>query len=126
MGQNVTSLTNGFPKLQGSYYHIVFGNLFTSLQLQRLLAENRMAALGTPRLNRVEVQIKVKKQLRGFYDVVLERNDEVCVVRWHDIKIAIASTYAGIHPLQKAEGISSRHKQMVDVDNPKVFQKYNC
>ena len=43
------NLTTDLPKHDGSSYHIVFDNLFTSPHLLRLLTDKGMAATGTLR-----------------------------------------------------------------------------
>jgi Transposase IS4 len=85
-GSVVTNLINDLPELDGSHYHIVFDNLFTSPRLLRLLSDKGMAATGTLHLNRVEgAPLKsidvMKKEARGPHDVVLERKAGICVVR---------------------------------------------
>jgi Transposase IS4 len=119
-GSVVTSLTSDLPKLDGSYYHIVFDNLFTSPRLLHLLADQGMAATGTVCPNRAEgAPLKsidvMKKEPRGSHDVVLEHKAAVCVVRWHDSKVVtVASTFAGVHPIQKAKRYSSQLKQRIE------------
>ena len=130
-GSVVCNLTKDLPKHDGSSYHIVFDNLFTSPRLLRLLADKGMAATGTLRPNRAEgAPLKtlevLKKEPRGAYDVVLDQSSAVCMVRWHDSKVVtVASTYAGVEPLQKANRFSSAQKKRISVDQPKVVQLYN-
>ena len=130
-GSVVTNLTTDLPKIEGSCYHIVFDNLFTSPRLLRLLAGKGMAATGTLRPNRAEgAPLKsidvMKKEPRGSHDVVLERKAAICVVRWHDSKVVtVASTLAGVQPIQKAIRFSSQQKQRIEVQQPKVVQIYN-
>ena len=68
----------------------------------------------------------MKKEPRGFHDVTLDQKSDVCVVRWKDNKVVtVASTYAGVEPLQKARRFSSQQKQRIEIDQPKVVQLYN-
>jgi hypothetical protein len=68
----------------------------------------------------------MKKEPRGSHNVVLELKAVVCVVRWHDSKVVtVASTFAGVHPIQKAKHFSSQQKQRIEVDQPKVVQIIN-
>ena len=130
-GSVVCYLTKDLPKHNGNSYHVVFDNLFTSPRLLRLLADKGMAATGTLRPNRVEgAPLRrleaMKKEPRGAYDVALDQNSAVCLVRWHDSKVfTFASTYAGVEPLQKANRFSSAEKKRISVDQPKVVQLYN-
>ena len=85
-GSVVCSLTKDLPKHDGSSYHIVFDNLFTSPRLLRLLANQGMAATGTLRPNRTEgAPLRspeiMKKEPRGAYDVILDQKSAVCLVR---------------------------------------------
>ena len=85
-GSVVCSLTKDLPKHDGSFYHIVFDNLFTSPRLLRLLANQGMAATGTLRPNRTEgAPLRspeiMKKEPRGAYDVILDQKSAVCLVR---------------------------------------------
>jgi len=130
-GSVVCSLTKDLPKHDGSSYHIVFDNLFTSPRLLRLLANQGMAATGTLRPNRTEgAPLRspeiMKKEPRGAYDVILDQKSAVCLVRWNDSKVVtVASTFAGVQPLQKANRYSSAQKKCTVVDQPKVVQLYN-
>ena len=130
-GSVVTMLTKDLPKLDGNCYHVVFDNLFTSPRLLRTLASKGIAATGTLRPNRTEgaclrgVDV-MKKEPRGSFDVALDRNSDVCLVRWHDSKVVtVASTYVGAKPLQKAKRYSSQEKRRIEVDQPKVVHTYN-
>jgi len=108
-GSVVTNLISDLPELDGTHYHIVFDNLFTSPRLIRLLSDKGTAATGTLRPNRAEgAPLKsidvMKKEARGSHDVVLERKAGICVVRWHDSKVfTVASSFAGVHPIHKAK-----------------------
>ena len=130
-GSVVHQLTQDLPKHDGSSYHIVFDNLFTSPRLLRLLADMGMASTGTLRPNRAEgAPLKsaevLKKEPRGAYDVALDKKSAVCLVRWNDSKVVtVASTYAGVQPLQKANRYSAAEKKRISVDQPKVVQLYN-
>ena len=130
-GSVVSNLTKHLPKVPDSSYHIVFDNLFTSPRLLRLLAERGIAATGTVRPNRTEgAKLRsidvMKKEPRGSHDVTLDQKSDVCVVRWKDNKVVtVASTYAGVEPLQKARRFSSQQKQRIEIDQPKVVQLYN-
>lgn len=130
-GSVVTNLIKHLPNTEGSAYHVVFDNLFTSPRLLRLLADQGVAATGTLRPNRCEgaplrSNDVMKKEPRGAYDVVFDRKAKVSVVRWHDSKVVtVASTYAGAVPVQKAKRFSSTKKEKIQVDQPKVVQLYN-
>ena len=130
-GSVVRTLTQDLPKHDGCSYHIVFDNLFTSPRLLRSLADMGMAATGTLRPNRAEgAPLRspdiMKKEPRGSYDVATDQNSGVCLVRWHDSKVVtVASTYAGVQPLQTANRFSSAEKKRVSVTQPKVVQLYN-
>lgn len=68
----------------------------------------------------------LKKEPRGAYDAVLDQTSSVCLVRWNNSNVVtFASTYAGVHPVQKANRHSSGAKKWISVDQPKVFQRYN-
>lgn len=109
----------------------MFDNLFTSPRLLRVLASKGIAATGTLRPNCTEgaclrtVDV-MKKEPRGSYNVALDRNSDVCLVRWHDSKVVtVASTYVGVKPLQKAKRCSSQEKRRIEVDQPKIVHTYN-
>jgi len=93
----VYNLTTDLPKHDGSSYHIVFDNLFTSPHLLRLLTDKGMAATGTLRPNHAEgaplrSMEALKKEPRGAYHVVVDQKSAVCLVRWHDSKVVTAVT----------------------------------
>ena len=103
-GSVVTMLTKDLPKLDGNCYYVVFDN-----RLLRTLASKGIAATGTLRPNRTEgaclrgVDV-LKKEPHGSFDVALDRNSDVCLVRRHDSKVVtVASAYVGAKPLQKAK-----------------------
>lgn len=130
-GSVVSTLIKNLPDVEGSAYHVIFDNFFTSPRLLRLLADRGIAATGTVRPNRTEgaclrnIDV-MKKEPRGSYDVVLDRKSDVCLVRWNDNRVVtVASTYAGVAPLQKAKRFSSQEKKRIEISQPKSVQLYN-
>ena len=130
-GTVVDKLVSCLPDQDGSWYHIVTDNFFTSVRLLKHLEEKNVLATGTFRANRTEKaplpDIKeMKKKPRGTYKVVLDTNNDVEMVRWKDNKaVSVASTYCDADPLGKAKRFNRADRRRIEILQPQVVKVYN-
>ena len=131
-GSVVDQLVSKLPKNDGNCYHIIFDNFFTRMTLLCYLKEKYgFAATGTIRSNRTgSVPLrdanKMKKKERGSYDSVLDKDTGICITRWKDSKVVtMASIYAGVNPVKKAQRYSKAEKKRVEITQPNVVAEYN-
>ena len=69
---------------------------------------------------------KMEKEKRGLYDSVLDKDTGICITRWKDSKVVtMASTYAGVNPIKKAQQYSKVEKKRVEITQPNVVAEYN-
>ena len=115
----------------GSIYHVVMDNFFTSpgllchLQKQPIAATEtvRLCRMGNPPLKSVK---EVKKLQRGTSVVAVETSSNVSAVRWKDNKVVnILSTFAGKEPQNKVKRYSQNKKKRIDILQPNVANVYN-
>ena len=89
------------------------------------------AATGTIRSNRTgSVPLrdanKMEKEKRESYDSVSDKDTGICITRWKDSKVVtVASTYAGVDPIKKAQRYSKAEKKRVEITQPNVVAEYN-
>ena len=130
-GTVVDKLVSCLPDQDGSQYHIVTDNFFTSIRLLKHSKEKNVLANGTIRANRTEKaplpDIKeMEKRSRGTYKVVLDTNKDVAMVRWKDNKaVTVASTCCGAAPIGKAKRFSRADHQRIEIPQPQVVKVYN-
>jgi len=130
-GSVVDKLVSCLPDHDGSQYHIVTDNFFTSVKLLKHLKEKNVLATGTIRVNRTEKAPlpdirEMEKKPRGAHEVVLDSNNDIAVVRWKDNKVVtVASTYCGAAPISKAKRFSRADRQRIDIPQPQVVKVYN-
>ena len=68
---------------------------------------------------------KMEKEKRGLYNSVLDKDTGICITRWKDSKVVtMASTYAGVNPIKKAQRYSKAEKKRVEITQPNVAE-YN-
>ena len=131
-GPVVDQLVSKLSKDDGNCYHIIFDNFFTGMTLLCHLKEKYgFAATGTIRSNRKgsvpqRDAKKMEKEKRGSYDSVLDKDTGICITRWKDSKVVtMASTYAGVNPIKKAQRYSKAEKKRVEITQPNVVAEYN-
>ncbi|KAL0830047.1 hypothetical protein ABMA28_003505 [Loxostege sticticalis] len=128
----VTSLTESvkevFPKHTFSVFCDIF---FTSPSLLSKLQDKNVKVTGTARQNSVDKcplkDVKsFKKEPRGSYDYRLDKNDNICAVRWNiNNVVTLLSNEFGVNPIQKARRYSVTQKQRIEIDQPNVVYQYN-
>ena len=130
-GSVVDKLVSYLPDQDGSKYHLVMDNFFTSVKLLKHLKMKNVFATGTIRANRTEKaplqDIKVmEKKPRGTHEVVVDVNSDLAVVRWKDNKVVtVASTYCGASPIGKAKRFSHADRRTIEISLPQVVRVYN-
>ena len=83
----VSNLISPLSRQDGSMYHIVFDNFFTSLCLLQRLSENGFAGTGKLQNHRyMKAPLKEVKEMenvpRVSFDVVLDTKSSTSVSRW--------------------------------------------
>uniref|UniRef100_A0A1B6LRI5 PiggyBac transposable element-derived protein domain-containing protein n=1 Tax=Graphocephala atropunctata TaxID=36148 RepID=A0A1B6LRI5_9HEMI len=119
---------------------VFFDNFFCSLELLVLLREKYgIFSLGTLRADRLRdcplIPDKVlAKQGRGSFDMAVDNDYNVCVVKWEDNKsVCLASTFCEVEPVgkikrfpKKSKGSAIGPRAKVDIPCPDIIKQYNC
>ena len=97
--------------------NVTFDNLFTSLNLVKMLAENGIGGTGTLRANRAD-KCPIKnnkasgKESRRTYDFRYDSANKIFVVRWNDNSIVtVASNCQPVHPVGTSKRYSRSEKK---------------
>nr|XP_039255146.1 piggyBac transposable element-derived protein 3-like [Styela clava] len=128
-GEIVLRLVREMPR--GLNYKCYFDNWFTSLELIAELKQMGILAVGTIGKNRLRnCKVKDDKELgkagRGSYEILYETTTGLRVVKWYDNKaVLLASSYAGVEPVDKCERWSKVKKEYIQVDRPNIVKIYN-
>ena len=132
-GTVVAHLLKCLPSQQdnGSIYHVVMDNFFTSPRVLCHLQKQPIAAAGTVRLCRMgnsplKSVKKVKKLQRVTSVVAVETSFNVSAVRRKDNKLVnIISMFAEKEPQNKVKRYSQNKKKKIDILQPNVVNVYN-
>ena len=95
--------------------------------LLRILKVKDIAAIETVRINCVEnTPLRPRKEMekleKGASDVVIDKNSNLTLVRWKDIKVVmVASTFVGKMPLRKAHVMPKLKMAGLRLTSLKVF-----
>lgn len=128
-GSVVFDLISELP--EGRRYSLFFDNFFTSFRLLEELQKKGYDGTGTVRVDRVEkaplTEPKIlKKQPRGTFCQVTERDTNITLVRYNDNNVfTIASNVCGVQPIVKKKRWSSSEKKHIFVNQPASVNLYN-
>lgn len=124
-------------------HHIVyFDNFYTSVQLLVYLRSRGIFSLGTIKANRIPnsklpTDEDVRNEKRGYSSeyTTQAHGVEISVVLWKDNKnVRLASTYVGVEPFRRTEGVTApntiprydrKKKVYENVDCPQIIKEYN-
>ena len=68
----------------------------------------------------------LKKESRGAMDFKVSKEKDICVVRWFDISaVTLASSFAGMEPIDYVRGWSVAEKKFLMICHPACVQVYN-
>ncbi|XP_046858658.1 piggyBac transposable element-derived protein 3-like [Xenia sp. Carnegie-2017] len=120
------------PSLSSGKNHKLFADrYFTSLTLVEKLRERGIQFTGTIRNNRLkgcpQVSEKdLKSKGRGSYDMKVDLNKKIVVLRWLDKKaVTLVSSYCGAQPMGVAKRWSKTEKKFVGIPKPEIVNEYN-
>ncbi|XP_028394533.1 piggyBac transposable element-derived protein 3-like [Dendronephthya gigantea] len=128
-GEIVMKLASTLP--EGKNHKLYADNYFTSLPLVEKLKERGIQYVGTARNNRLKgcplkSEKSLKSQGRGAYDVKVDQQKGIIVLRWLDKKaVTLVSSYCGEHPVGTARRWNKKEKKYVDIQKPKIVAEYN-
>lgn len=110
-------------------HRLYFDNFFTSYSLVKELTESGFGAIGTVRETRTgKCPLTPSKELgkkdRGTFDY---RGDgQIVCVRWNDNNVVtVMSNCEGVLPTQTVSRYSSKLKQKISVQQPRMISSYN-
>ena len=109
-----------------------FDQYFSKIRLHQMLADRRIASVGTIQMNRLRGAGKLlddKKELnklpRG--ETTCVSTDTVTVVVWKDTKpVTMSSNYFGSGAKSKCTRWDKTKKAQIQVSRPEIVKKYNC
>lgn len=130
-GSGATMVLHLANRIDRSGHKLFFDNYFSTFQLFEILAQKKIYAAGTIRIDRFAKppftkDSEMKKKGRGCSEEVVSANGSVTCVKWYDNKcVALASNYIGVGTLDKAQRFDKTSKQKISIDRPQVVQEYN-
>lgn len=128
-GDIVMALTSSLPEEQN--FKVYFDNWFSSLQLAIALKARGIFCVGTIRNDRMAkcpllTEKELKENGRGSFDLTVEENENVALVRWFDRKaINFISTYVATDPVDTCKRWDHTEKEKRDIPCPQVVKEYN-
>ncbi|XP_037048670.1 piggyBac transposable element-derived protein 2-like, partial [Bradysia coprophila] len=130
-GSGATMVLHLANRIERSGHKLFFDNYFSSFQLFEVLAQKKIYAAGTIRLDRFakppfSSDSDMKKKIRGCSEEVVSSDRRVTCVKWFDNKcVALASNYVGIGTPDKANRFDKATKQKITIDRPQIVKDYN-
>lgn len=129
-GSGATMVLHLAQRIQNSGHKLFFDNYFSTFQLFEVLAQKKIYAAGTIRLDRFAKPFStdgdMKKKVRGHSEEVVSSDRSVVCVKWFDNKcVALASNYIGIGTTDKAHRFDKSTKEKITIDRPQVVKDYN-
>lgn len=130
-GSGATMVLHLSNRIQNSGHKLFFDNYFSSFPLFEVLAQKKIYAAGTIRLDRFakppfSSDSEMKKKNRGCAEEVTSADRSVACVKWFDNKcVALASNYIGIGKPDKANRYDKATKQKITIDRPQIVKEYN-
>ncbi len=118
--------------IKGKNFKVFFDNLFTTIPLIQRLRSDGIYSVGTIRKNRLMGanekllnERELRREGRGTTTYTTS-SDNISITRWMDNSVVnMASSYAGVEPMDKAKRYSKVTKEVVEVDRPYAVRIYN-
>ena len=107
-------------------FKVFADNFFSGIPMMTELKKKGIQYTGTIRQNRLpECNLLEDKVLqmngRGAYDVRVDRNTNICAVKWSDTKcVALVSTYLGVSPLSETRRWDKKNSKFVNIQRPNI------
>ncbi|XP_037048078.1 piggyBac transposable element-derived protein 3-like [Bradysia coprophila] len=130
-GSGATMVLHLANRIEGVGHKLFFDNYFSTFPLFQILAQKKIYATGTIRLDRFSkppfsTDSEMKKIGRGCSEEVVCSDRSVVCVKWYDNKcVALASNYVGVGTPDKAYRFDKNSNQKISIDRPEIVQKYN-
>lgn len=130
-GSGATMVLHLAKRIDKSGHKLFFDNYFSTFQLFEVLAQKKIYAAGTIRLDRFakppfSSDAEMKKKIRGSSEEVVSSDGSVVCVKWFDNKcVALASNYIGVGTPDKAHRFDKASKQKLTIDRPQIVRDYN-
>ncbi|XP_051528345.1 piggyBac transposable element-derived protein 2-like [Myxocyprinus asiaticus] len=116
---------------EGQNYKIYADNYFSCIPLVVQLLHRGIHYVGTARQVRLPNcnladEKSLKKSGRGSFDLRVEGNHNICVVKWFDNRaVTLVSSFAGPEPVQKIKHWDKATKTYTEVERPYIVRTYN-
>lgn len=130
-GLGATIVLHLSSRITRSGHKLYFDNYFSTFALFQILAQKKIYAAGTIRMDRFakppfKSDREMKKIGRGCSDEIVSCDGTVSCVKWYDNKcVALASNYIGIGQTDKAERYDKSKNCKISIDRPQIVQNYN-
>lgn len=124
----VLHLTN---RINRSGHKLFFDNYFSTFPLYQILAQKKIYAAGTIRIDRFakppfKSDADMRKMGRGSSDEIVSSDGTVTCIKWYDNKcVALASNFVGIGKTDKAERYDKAKNCKISIERPEIVQNYN-
>ena len=113
-------------------YKIHFDNWFSSPFLAEILLKHGFHSISTLRINRAKGLTfplgdkAFSKQQRGCYELMVNKESNLTVVRWKDSKaVNLLSSFVGVDPIDSCLRYSKVENKRVAMTCPKIVLDYN-
>lgn len=130
-GSGATMVLHLANRIDRSGHKLFFDNYFSTFPLFQILAQKKIYAAGTIRLDRFSkppfsADSIMKKKGRGCSEEVISSDGSVVCVKWYDNKcVALASNYIGVGKPDQAHRYDKISKEKITIERPQIVQDYN-
>ena len=128
-GDVILRLSETLPQHQN--FKVFADNFFSGIPMIIALKSKGIHYTGTIRKGRLPgCQLREDKDLekegRGACDYRVERDTDICSVKWNDTKcVTLVSTYLGVSPMAEIQRWDKKKKGFVKVQRPNIVSEYN-
>lgn len=112
-------------------FKIFADNFFSGIPLMVELKAKGIQYTGTVRKGRLPgcallTDKELEKAGRGAFDFRVERDSDICAVKWNDTKcVNLVSTYLGVLPISEARRWDKKEGRFVEIPRPNIVAEYN-
>lgn len=130
-GSGATMVLHLANRIDRPGHKLFFDNYFSTFPIFEILAQKKIYAAGTVRLDRFSKppfssDVEMKKKGRGCFEELVSSNGSVVCVKWCDNKcVALASNYVGVGQADTAVRYDKISKQKISISRPQIVRDYN-
>lgn len=126
---SVIKLTESLTPGHNIYHDRYFTSekLVNELLIRGFLSTGTINSLRVPKTARLKSDKEMRKEGRGFCDMLVRHDEKVCILKWLDRKsVTMMSSVHGIEPTDFCKRYNKKEKTKIQVKRPAAVREYNC